>query len=162
MGATANRKGYSTVTAYLSVRDAARAIEFYKKVFGATERLRLPGPAPETIGHAELVIGDSVIMLADEFPAFGNKSPESLDGTPVSFAVYVPDVDATFAKALAAGAKVYQPVQDKFYGDRSGTVIDPFGHMWSIMTPKEDVSPEEMKKRAAAELAKMSQSQGKK
>ena len=161
MSALPNRKGYSTVTAYLSVRGAASAIEFYKKIFGATERLRLPGPTPDTVGHAVLVIGDTVIMLADESPAFGNKSPQTLKGTPVGFVVYVPDVDAKFAQAVAAGAKVYQPVEDKFYGDRSGTVIDPFGHVWSIMTPKEDVSPEEMVKRAAAERAKMSQSQGK-
>jgi PhnB protein len=148
-------KGYLTVTAYLSIRGAARAIDFYKKVFGATERLRMPGPSPDTVGHAELTIGDSVIMLADEFPAFGNKSPQTLNGTPVSFAVYVPDADATFNQAVAAGAQVLHPIQNKFYGDRAGTVIDPFGHIWTVMTHLEDVSPEEMNKRAAVEHAKM-------
>jgi len=142
-------EGYHTATPYLIVKDAARAIEFYKKAFGATELMRMPGPGGK-IGHAEIKIGDSPIMLADEVPGMGFRSPESLGGSPISILLYVEDVDVVFSEALAAGAKVQRPVADEFYGDRTGGVTDPFGHVWYIATHKEDVSPEEMKKRAAA------------
>jgi PhnB protein len=148
-------EGYPSLIPYLSVRGAARAIEFYTQAFGARERYRLPGPDGTTVGHAELEIGDSLIMLADEMPAYGNRSPQSLDGTSVSFALYVEDVDAAFARAVGAGATVLQPVENRFYGDRAGTVADPFGHQWSLMTHIENVPPEEMEKRVAAEYAKM-------
>ena len=142
-------EGYHTATPYLIVKDAARAIEFYKKAFGATELMRMPGPGGK-IGHAEIKIGDSPIMLADEVPGMGFRSPESLGGSPISILLYVEDVDVVFSEALAAGAKVQRPVADQFYGDRTGGVTDPFGHVWYIATHKEDISPEEMKKRAAA------------
>jgi PhnB protein len=142
-------EGYHTATPYLIVKDAARAIEFYKKAFGATELMRMPGPGGK-IGHAEIKIGDSPIMLADEVPGMGFRSPESLGGSPISILLYVEDVDVVFSEALAAGAKVQRPVADQFYGDRTGGVTDPFGHVWYIATHKEDVSPEEMQKRAAA------------
>ena len=142
-------EGYHTATPYLIVKDAARAIEFYKKAFGATELMRMPEPGGK-IGHAEIKIGDSPIMLADEVPGMGFRSPESLGGSPISILLYVEDVDVVFSEALAAGAKVQRPVADQFYGDRTGGVTDPFGHVWYIATHKEDVSPEEMKKRAAA------------
>jgi PhnB protein len=142
-------EGYHTATPYLIVKDAARAIEFYKKAFGATELMRMPGPGGK-IGHAEIKIGDSPIMLADEVPGMGFRSPESLGGSPISILLYVENVDVVFSEALAAGAKVQRPVADQFYGDRTGGVTDPFGHVWYIATHKEDVSPEEMKKRAAA------------
>jgi PhnB protein len=142
-------EGYHTVTPYLIVRNAARAIEFYKKAFGATELMRMAEPSGR-IGHAEIRIGDSPIMLADEVPEMGFRSPESLGGSPVSILLYVEDVDAVFSQAVAAGAKVQRPVADQFYGDRTGGVTDPFGHIWYIATHKEDVSPEEMRKRAAA------------
>ena len=141
--------GYHTATPYLIVKDAAHAIEIYKKAFGATEVMRMPGPGGK-IGHAEIKIGDSPIMLADEVPGMGFRSPESLGGSPISILLYVEDVDVVFSEALAAGAKVQRPVADQFYGDRTGGVTDPFGHVWYIATHKEDVSPEEMKKRAAA------------
>ena len=142
-------EGYHTATPYLIVKDAAQAIEFYKKAFGATELMRMPGTGGK-IGHAEIKIGDSPIMLADEVPGMGFRSPESLGGSPISILLYVEDVDVVFSEALAAGAKVQRPVADQFYGDRTGGVTDPFGHVWYIATHKEDVSPEEMKKRAAA------------
>jgi len=142
-------EGYHTATPYLIVRDAARAIEFYKKAFGAKELMRMADPSGK-IGHAEIKIGDSPIMLADEVPGMGYRSPESLGGSPVSILLYVEDVDAVFNQAVAAGAKVQRPVADQFYGDRTGGVTDPFGHVWYVATHKEDVSPEEMRKRAAA------------
>jgi PhnB protein len=142
-------EGYHTATPYLIVNDASRAIDFYKKAFGATELVRMPGPGGK-IGHAEIKIGDSPIMLADEVPGMGFRSPESLGGSPISILLYVEDVDAVFSEAVAAGAKVQRAVADQFYGDRTGGVTDPFGHVWYIATHKEDVSPEEMKKRAAA------------
>ena len=144
--------GYPTLTPYLMVRGAAQAIAFYQQAFGAQERMRMPGP-DGTVGHAELTIGDSLIMLADEMPGMGNPSPQALNGTPVGFALYVEDVDAAFARAVAAGATVLQPLEDKFYGDRAGTVVDPFGHHWYLMMHIEDVSPDEMQKRAAAASA---------
>ncbi|PYU93668.1 MAG: glyoxalase [Acidobacteria bacterium] len=142
-------QGYHTATPYLIVNDGAKAIEFYKKAFGATELFRMAGPDGK-IGHAEIKIGDSPIMLADEVPAMGHRSPQSLGGSPVSILLYVEDVDAVFNQAVAAGAKVARPVADQFYGDRTGGVTDPFGHAWYIATHKEDVSSEELQKRAAA------------
>jgi PhnB protein len=138
--------GYHTVTPYLIVKDAARAIEFYEQAFGATERMRLTDPGGR-VGHAEITIGDSAIMLADEFPEMGVRSPQALGGSPVSLALYVEDVDATADRAVAAGATVVRPVKDQFYGDRSGTFADPFGHVWTVATHKEDVSPDEMNRR---------------
>ncbi len=142
-------EGYHTATPYLIIKGAARAIEFYKKAFGATELMRMAQPDGR-IGHAEIRIGNSPIMLADEVPEMGHRSPQSLGGSPVSILLYVEDVDALFNQAVSAGAKVERPVQDQFYGDRTGGVTDPFGHVWYIATHKEDVSPEEMRKRAAA------------
>src|SRR5688572_17242736 len=138
--------GYHTVTPYLIVSDAAKAIDFYKRGLGATEIMRIPDPKGR-IGHAEIKIGDSVIMLADEHPEMGYKSPTSIGGTPVSIYLYVDDVDRLFKQAISAGAKELRPVKDQFYGDRSGTLADPFGHVWSIGTHKEDVAPEELKRR---------------
>ena len=135
--------GYATVTPYLYVRGAARAIDFYSKAFGAIELYRLANPDGR-IGHAEILIGTSRIMLADEFPEMNVKGPQSLEGTSVSFLIYVEDVDARFDRAIAAGATVLRPLKDQFYGDRSGTLADPFGHSWTIATHVEDVSPEEM------------------
>jgi len=142
-------EGYHTVTPYLFCKGAAAAIEYYKKAFGATEVMRFGAPDGQ-IGHAEIKIGDSVIMLADEFPDMKALSPPTIGGTPVLIMLYLDDVDRVFNRALAAGGKQLHPVEDKFYGDRTGTLIDPFGHMWGIATHKEDVSPEEMKRRADA------------
>jgi PhnB protein len=142
-------EGYHTATPYLIVKGAAQALEFYKKAFGAKEIMRMAQPDGR-IGHAEIKIGDSPIMLADEFPEMGARSPQSFGGSPVSIHLYVGDVDAMFADSVAAGATVQRPVADQFYGDRTGGVVDPFGHVWYIATHKEDVSAEEMKKRAAA------------
>jgi PhnB protein len=142
-------EGYHSVTPYLIINDAARAIDFYKKVFGATEVMRMADPNGK-VGHAEIQIGNSKIMLADEHPEMGHRSPQSLGGSPVGLHLYLKDVDGTVEKALAAGAKLERPVKDQFYGDRSGQIKDPFGHVWNVSTHKEDVSPEEMEKRAAA------------
>ncbi|MBI3670701.1 MAG: VOC family protein [Acidobacteria bacterium] len=142
-------EGYHTATPYLIVKDAASAIEFYKKAFGATELMRMADPSGKVM-HAEIRMGNSPIMLADEVPEMGYRSPQSLGGSPVSILLYVEDVDTVFNQAVAAGAKVQRPVEDQFYGDRSGGVTDPFGHVWHIATHKEDVSPEEMRKRATA------------
>ena len=141
-------KDYSSVTPYLIVRDAARAIDYYKKVFGATETVRMSGPDGK-VGHAELKIGNSVIMLADENPSMGpgHASAATVGGSPVSLYVYLPDVDSVVKAATAEGAKILKPVQDQFYGDRSGFIQDPFGHLWGIATHVEDVSPQEMKER---------------
>lgn len=144
--------GYHTATPYLVVQGAANAIEFYKKAFGAEELLRLASPDGK-IGHAEIKIGDSPIMLADEFPEMGFRGPRALGGSPVSILLYVEDVDARFNQAVSAGAKVLRPVLDQFYGDRSGHLEDPFGHQWALATHKEDVSPEEIEKRFAAAMA---------
>ena len=149
--------GFHTLTPYLSIRGAAQAIDFYKRAFGATERFRMPGPDGKSVGHAEIVIGDSIVMLADEFPEFGNTSPQTLKGTPVCFGLYVKDADAAYKRAVDAGATVLKPIADQFYGDRAGTVQDPFGHNWTLMTHKEDLAPEELKTRLAAECAKMGQ-----
>ena len=147
--------GFHSLTPYLTIKGAARAIDFYKRAFGATERFRMYGPDGKTIGHAELVIGDSIIMLADESRMMGTKSPKSLKGTPVALLLYVKDVDTAFKRATRAGAKVDMPVEDKFYGERAGSVIDPFGHEWTLMTHIEDISPQEMKKRLATFTASM-------
>ena len=146
-------EGYHSVTPYLTISGAAQAIEFYKKAFGATELMRMPAPGGK-IGHAELKIGNSVIMLADESPEAGNRSPQSLGGTPVSILIYVEDVDAVFKRAVAAGAKVVREVADQFYGDRSGGITDPFGHGWYIHTHIEDVTPQEIEKRLSAMASK--------
>lgn len=142
-------KGYHSATPYLICKGAARAIDFYKQAFGAAELMRFPGPGG-SIGHAEIKIGDSPIMLADEMPQMGYRSPASLGGSPVSIMLYVQDVDRVVNQAVKAGAKLERPVTDQFYGDRNGTIQDPFGHVWTIGTHKEDVSPEEMQRRAAA------------
>jgi PhnB protein len=141
-------QGYHTATPYLIVKGAARAIDFYKQAFGATELMRFAGPGG-SIGHAEIRIGDSPIMLADEMPQMGYRSPAALGGSSVSVMLYVPDVDKVVERAVKAGAKVERAVADQFYGDRSGTIHDPFGHVWTVSTHKEDVSPEEMQRRAA-------------
>lgn len=141
--------GYHSVTPYLIVSGASDAIDWYGKVLGATERMRLPMPG-DKVGHAELELGDSVIMLADEFPDMGVKGPKTIGGSPVSILVYVEDVDAVFDRAVKAGATAREPLEDKFYGDRSGTFEDPFGQVWSVATHVEDVPPDEMAKRAAA------------
>jgi PhnB protein len=148
--------GYHTATPYLIVSGAAQAIEFYKKAFGATERFRMAG-RDGSIGHAEIEIGDSVIMLADE--AHEYRSPRSLGGAGVSTLLYVQDVDDCFNRAGAAGAKVQRPLANQFYGDRSGTIEDPFGHIWTIATHVEDVPPEEMKKRMES-FTKQQQAKG--
>ncbi|MGH9883458.1 MAG: VOC family protein [Pyrinomonadaceae bacterium] len=140
-------EGYHSVTPYLIVKGGADAIEFYKKAFGATELFRMADPSGK-VGHAEIKIGDSPIMLADEHPEMGYLGPLNIGGTPVSLLIYVDDVDAVYPQALAAGGEQLKPLQDQFYGDRSGTLKDPFGHVWTVATHKEDVSPEEMDKRA--------------
>jgi PhnB protein len=145
-------EGYHSVTAYLSVRNAGEAIAYYQKAFGATEVYRFDMPGGK-IGHAELQIGDSRIMLADEMPGMPEavaQSPRALGGTTVGLNIYLPDVDARFQQAISAGGKVKRPVADQFYGDRSGTLEDPFGHVWTLATHIEDVSLEEMKRRMAA------------
>jgi PhnB protein len=141
--------GYHTATPYLIVTGAARALEFYKKAFGAAEVVRMDGPDGKVM-HAEIKIGDSHIMLADEFPEMDARSPQTIGGTPVSLMLYLEDADAVTARAVSAGAKLLRPVEDQFYGDRCGTIADPFGHKWTIATHKEDLSPEEMQKRVAA------------
>ncbi len=142
-------EGYHSVTPYLIIEGAGEAIEFYKQAFGATELFRFAAPDGK-IGHAEIKIGDSQIMLADAFPDMGYHGPKSLGGSPVSLMIYVEDVDTVFNQAVRAGATVKEAVSDKFYGDRIGTLTDPFGHVWHVSTHKEDVSLEEMEKRAKA------------
>ncbi|MGW7456867.1 VOC family protein [Streptomyces sp. NPDC054797] len=139
-------QGSPRVTPYLCIDGAAAAIDFYVSVLGAHERMRMAAPG-DKIGHAELELGNSVIMLADEYPDMGFRSPKAVGGTPVTLHVYVEDVDAVFAKALAGGATQLSPVRDEFYGDRTGQFEDPFGHRWSIATHIEDVTPQEMEKR---------------
>jgi PhnB protein len=144
--------GHHTASPYLTIKNAAEALEFYKKAFGANEIYKLMMPDGR-LGHAEMRLGDSIIMMADEFPEYGGKAPQTLGGSPVSIYLYVEDVDAFFKKALAAGAKERKPVMDQFYGDRSGQLEDPFGHLWWVATHKEDVAPEEIQKRAEAMFA---------
>jgi len=141
--------GYGSVTPYLIVNGAARAIEFYKQAFGATETFRMEGPGGR-VGHAEIKIGDSHVMLADEHPEMGARGPQTIGGSPISLVLYVEDVDATVSQAVEAGAKLTRPVKNQFYGDRTGGIEDPFGHAWYVATHVEDVSEEEMHKRAAA------------
>jgi len=141
-------QGYNSVTPYLVVKGAAQAIEYYKKVFGATETVRMPGPDGK-VGHAELKIGNSHIMLADENPNMGQgyTSAATIGASPISLYLYLPDVDKVVERAVTEGAKLLKPVQDQFYGDRSGFIQDPFGHLWGIATHVEDVSPQEMQER---------------
>jgi len=143
---------HHTVTPYLAIKNGVKALEFYKKAFGATEAYKLILPDGR-LGHAEIRLGDSLIMLSDELPEYGGKAPDTLGGSPVSIHLYVEDADALFKRALAAGAKERKPVMDQFYGDRSGQLEDPFGHLWWVATHKEDVAPEEMQKRVQAMFA---------
>jgi PhnB protein len=140
--------GYPRVSPSICVDGAAAAIEFYVKVLGATERMRFDAPDGR-IGHAELQFGDSVVMLSDEYPEMGFRGPKAFGGTPVTLSVYVDDVDKVFDHALSAGATSLRPVENQFYGDRSGSFEDPFGHRWNVATHVEDVPPDEMEKRAA-------------
>ena len=140
--------GYHSVTPYLIINGAGDAIEFYKKAFGATELFRMEHEGK--VGHAEIKIGNSPIMLADEYPQMGYRSPKTIGGTPVSLMIYVEDADTTFNQAIKSGGVQLKPLQDQFYGDRSGTLTDPFGHVWTVATHKEDVTPEEIDKRMAA------------
>ena len=150
-------EGYHTLTPYLAIDGAAEAIEYYKKAFGAKERVRMDAPDGK-IGHAELEIGDSLVMLSDPFPQASTAPPKELGGTSASVFMYVEDVDAVVKKAVDAGATVTMEVADQFWGDRFGSVQDPFGHVWSIATHVEDVPPEEMAERAKAAMAAMSSS----
>jgi PhnB protein len=143
-------EGHHTVTPYLILNGAAAAIDFYKRAFGAQDLGRFEHEGK--IGHAELKFGDSIIMLADEFPEMGVRGPQSFGGSPMFLHLYVEDVDALYAQAIAAGAKAQKPVEDKFYGDRSGSVEDPFGYTWYLSTHKEDLTMEEISKRAAAAM----------
>lgn len=149
-------QGFRSVTPYLTLDDAARAIDFYKRAFGAEEVVRMDMPGGK-IGHAEIKIGDSMIMLGDEMPGSACKSPRSLNGTTSGVMLYVGDVDAVFNKAVSAGAEVESPVADMFWGDRYGRLKDPFGHSWSVATHKEDVAPAEMSKRMKDAMSKMTQ-----
>ena len=141
-------EGYHSVTPYLVIDGAAAAIDYYKEAFGASELFRMDHGGK--IGHAEIKIGDSPIMLADEFPEMGHVGPKKLGGSPVGIMIYVDDVDTIYNRAIAKGGVEVKALQDQFYGDRSGTLKDPFGHLWTVATHKEDVSPEEMEKRMAA------------
>ncbi|MGH7268110.1 MAG: VOC family protein [Candidatus Rokuibacteriota bacterium] len=147
--------GYRTATPYLTVKGAAQAIDFYERAFGAQEVERMTGPDGKSVMHAEIKIGDSIVMLSDELPQGGCRSPQTLGGTTASIFLYVPDVDAAFKRALDAGAKAAMPPADMFWGDRFGKLVDPFGHEWGMATHKEDLSPEEIRKRGAAAMASM-------
>lgn len=146
-------EGYHHITPYLVVANGAEALEYYKRAFGATELFRMDGPGGK-IMHAEMKIGDSPFMLADEHPEGGYRSPQAFGGTPVSLMLYVQDVDAVVDRAVKEGAKLLRAVEDQFYGDRTGTITDPYGHVWSVATHKEDVPPEEMERRMAAMSSK--------
>jgi PhnB protein len=148
-------EGYHSITPYLIVKDCAKAIEFYRKSFGAEARFRMDTPDGR-IGHAELKIGDSVLMLADEFPEMKSLSPQSIGGSPVSIFLYVDDVDTVFNRAVSSGSRILSPVKDQFWGDRHGRVEDPYGHVWEISTHKKDLSADELKKAADAEFKEMS------
>lgn len=141
-------EGYHSVTPYLIIDGASAAIDFYKKAFGATELFRMEHEGK--IGHAEIKIGDSPVMLSDEQPQIGYKGPKSMGGTPVSLMIYVDDVDTVYKRAIESGGVEVKALQDQFYGDRSGTLTDPFGHVWTVATHKEDVTPDEIEKRLAA------------
>jgi len=147
-------EGYHTITPHLIVRDAARAIEFYKQAFGAKERGVMKGPDGKVM-HAELQIGDSIVMLADEMPEFGSRSPQSIGGSPTGLHIYTDNVDAAFDRAVKAGAQVEMPVMEQFWGDRYGKLKDPFGHSWSVATHVKDLSVEEMKRGMDEAMAKM-------
>jgi PhnB protein len=151
-------KGYHSLTPYMTVRDAARAIEFYKQAFGASEKGVMPGPDGK-IMHAELIIGDSIFMLADEFPQYGSMSPLSTGGSGMGLHIYVEDVDSAFDRAVKAGATVEMPVSDMFWGDRYGQLEDPFGHRWGIATHVRDVTPNEMQEAMQAMCARPKVSQ---
>ena len=152
-------EGYHTITPHLVVRGAGRAIEFYERAFGAEELMRMPGPDGKSIMHAELRIGDSIVFLSDEFPDMGCRSPQSLGGTATALHLYVEDVDAAFKRAVEAGATVRMPVADMFWGDRYAKIADPFGHEWGMGTHKENLTPDEIRKRAEAFFANMPKSQ---
>ena len=152
MAVRAIPEGYSSVTPFLIVKGGAKAIDYYKKVFGATELMRFDGPDGH-VSHAEIQIGSSRVMLADEYPDMGFRSPQSLGGSGTGLMLYVDDVDRVFMRAVEGGANVQQAVKDQFYGDRSGTLVDPFGHIWTIATHVEDVPPEELQRRAEAASA---------
>jgi len=147
--------GHHTVTPYLTVKGAAKAIDFYKRAFGAHEEGRMDTPDGKSVVHAEIRIGDSMVMLSDEIPGMGPRSPEALGGTTSSIFLYVPDVDTAFRRAVDAGAKAIMPPTDMFWGDRFGKLDDPFGHQWAMATHKEDLSDEEIRKRGAAAMASM-------
>ena len=147
--------GYHTVTPHLAIRGAAKAIEFYKKAFGAVEVMLMPGPDGKSIAHAEIKIGNSMVMLADEWPGMRVASPEKFGGTTCSVMLYVPDVDAAFKRAVDAGATVSMPLMNMFWGDRFGKVTDPFGHEWAIATHVEDVTPEECARRGVEAMKHM-------
>jgi len=153
-------QGFHTATPYLTVHDAARAIDFYKRAFGAQELVRMDGPGGK-VGHAEIKIGNSIIMLGDETPGTPTRSPQSLGGTTAGVMLYVDNVDTVFNQAVSAGAQVESPIADMFWGDRYGRLRDPFGHSWSVATHKEDVAPAELTKRAQEAMAKMAQPQAK-
>lgn len=152
-------KGYHSITPYLVVKDASRAIDYYKRAFGAKEISRMDGPNGKIV-HAEIKIGDSMLMLMDEMPGSGSRSPQSLGGSPVNIFLYIDKVDDVFHQAVSAGAKVDMPVADMFWGDRYGKITDPFGHSWSLATHVKDVSPQEMKKGMQDAMAKAAQPVG--
>jgi uncharacterized glyoxalase superfamily protein PhnB len=152
--------GYHTVTPMLTVREVDKAIDFYKRALGAEERMRFMGPDGKSIMHAELKVGDSIVMLGGEQPAHGCRGPQSLGGTPVGLYLYVEDADQAFNRAVSAGATVLMPMADMFWGDRCGQLVDPFGHKWSLATHKEDLSQEEIQKRGAAFFAQMAKQAG--
>jgi PhnB protein len=152
---------FHSINTYLVVRNAPKAIEFYKKAFGAEERFRMAGPDGKSIMHADLKLGDSVFMLTEESPEMKAQSPESIGGSPVSMYVYVKDVDSVFNQAVSEGSTVLKPVSDQFYGDRSGFLRDPFGHLWSIATHKRDLSPDELKRAGEAFFEEMSKMKAK-
>ena len=147
--------GFHAVTPVLTVKDAEKAIGFYQRAFGAEERMRFLGPDEKSIMHAEIKIGDSIIMLGEEHPETGCRGPQSLGGTPVSLYLYVEDADQAFTRAVSAGARADMPVADMFWGDRFGQVTDPFGHKWNLATRKENVTPEEMRKHSGKFFAQM-------
>lgn len=149
-------QGFRSVTPYLTLNDTSRAIEFYKRAFGAQEVMRMDGPNGK-IGHAEIKIGDSIVMLADEMPGMGSQAPQTLGGTTCGVLIYVENADTTFNQAVSAGAKVEAPMDDMFWGDRYGRLKDPFGHSWSVATHKEDVAPAEMQKRMQEAMTKKAQ-----
>lgn len=147
--------GYRTVTPYITVKSAAQAIDFYTRAFGAQEVERMTGPDGKSVMHAEIKIGDSIVMLSDECPQTGNRSPQTLGGTTASIFLYVPDVDTAFKRAVDAGARATMAPADMFWGDRFGKLVDPFGHEWGMASHKEDLSREEIRKRGAAAMAAM-------